>query len=382
MRASPVPRLSPLEVAAGFPIGAAAPTPSTEVPAGGPVAALEDAMLPALQRGPCVVSFSGGRDSSAILALATRLARREGLAVPVPVTLRFPEAPAADESAWQEQVVRHLGLIEWERVEVTDELDLVGPVAGVVLRRHGLLWPPNTHFHQPILDRARGGAVLTGIDGDGLFASWRWARPARIVRGRLRPQSSDLPRMLLASAPTTLRGAVERRRPPIALRWLSARGQADLDEVRAEERASEPARWDRWIDWYARRRSLRMVIEGLRLLAGDVDVLPVHPFADPRFLGTLARDRRWGGIGDRTRAMELLCGDLLPQEVVQRGSKAGLDVPFWNRHSRAFARAWDGDGAGELVDARALRDEWRSATPHACASTLLQAQWLDARPSR
>src|SRR5687768_13796753 len=52
--------------------------------------ALEQAVLVGLMRPPCVVSFSGGRDSSAVLAIAAHVARREGLPLPIPVSLRFP----------------------------------------------------------------------------------------------------------------------------------------------------------------------------------------------------------------------------------------------------------------------------------------------------
>src|SRR4029453_2177355 len=71
-----------------------------------PVRALEDATLPALERPPCVVSFSGGRDSSVVLAAAVRAARREGLPAPIPLSAQNPECPKADESRWQEMVIR------------------------------------------------------------------------------------------------------------------------------------------------------------------------------------------------------------------------------------------------------------------------------------
>ena len=71
-----------------------------------PLAALEEAILPALQRPPCLVSFSGGRDSSGVLAAAVRAARRDRLAPPVPVTLRVSNAPMAEASVWRHQPVR------------------------------------------------------------------------------------------------------------------------------------------------------------------------------------------------------------------------------------------------------------------------------------
>ena len=67
-----------LEVACGMVFGFTPPESLPE-PAADPLEALEEAILPALQRAPCLVSFSGGRDSATVLAAAVRLARREGL---------------------------------------------------------------------------------------------------------------------------------------------------------------------------------------------------------------------------------------------------------------------------------------------------------------
>ena len=87
-------------------------------------------MRPALVDGPCYVTFSGGRDSSAVLAAATALARREGHALPIPVTRVYPDLPDTDESDWQRAVVDHLGLTEWVRLELRDgESDLLGAAA-------------------------------------------------------------------------------------------------------------------------------------------------------------------------------------------------------------------------------------------------------------
>ncbi|MFL5910985.1 MAG: asparagine synthase-related protein, partial [Gaiellaceae bacterium] len=93
-----------------------------------PLEALERALLPALARPPCGVAFSGGRDSSALLAAAVRAARRAGLEEPVAVTLRFPGRARAEESRWQELVARAVGLERWEILEIGDELDFVGPL--------------------------------------------------------------------------------------------------------------------------------------------------------------------------------------------------------------------------------------------------------------
>jgi asparagine synthase (glutamine-hydrolysing) len=147
-----VSELPALEIATGIVFGAPA-RPAPLDASQPPSAALAAAVRPAVLRGPCYVSFSGGKDSSAVLAAAVAVARREGLADPVPVTIRAADEPLSDESEWQERVLAHLGLGDWIRVEVRDELDAVGPYAARALERHGLLWPFNVHFHAPMLSR-------------------------------------------------------------------------------------------------------------------------------------------------------------------------------------------------------------------------------------
>jgi len=79
-----------------------------------------------------VVAFSGGRDSSLLLAVAADLAAREGLEPPIALTFRYPGDPAADESSWQEFVVAHLRAahlpFEWVCRDITTELDVIGPL--------------------------------------------------------------------------------------------------------------------------------------------------------------------------------------------------------------------------------------------------------------
>ena len=377
--------LTPLEIAAGFPIGLDPSTPPLPEAGEGddPVVALERAVLVGLSRPPCLVSFSGGRDSSAVLAVATDVARREGLPLPVPMTLLFPRAPEADEADWQAGVIEHLGLDEWIRLEFDDDLDLVGPVAAGVLRRHGLVWPPNSHFHVPILERARGGSVLTGIDGDGLFANWRWARVAGVLGRQLRPEPRDVLRIGLALSPRPVRSLHARRSADAPLPWLTPEAARRLARAWAGPAAAEPLRWDRRVKWWVGLRSLRMVVRTFSLLAADADVAAVHPLADPGFLAALARAGGWWGLGNRTAIMRSLFAGVLLDEVLARPTKARLDGPTWNRHSRAFVAAWDGEGLDEtLVDPAALRRAWSNGTPHAAGSTLLQALWLRADAAR
>ncbi len=111
-----LPPLDPLEVSSGLPFGPrrAPPTEVDPRPSAPPAETLEEILLQALQQPPVVVAFSGGRDSAAILAKATQVARANGFEDPIPHTLRFPGAPRTSEEDWQELIIRHLGLRELE----------------------------------------------------------------------------------------------------------------------------------------------------------------------------------------------------------------------------------------------------------------------------
>jgi asparagine synthetase B (glutamine-hydrolysing) len=375
-------RLTALEVAAGVPSGGDPHAPSLPPsrPNDTPREALERAIIVALKRPPCLVSFSGGRDSSAVLATAVHAARRNGLRLPIPVTLRFPTAPETDESAWQDRVVGHLGLDDWVRLEFNDELDLVGPIARRVLQSHGLVWPSNAHFHVPILEAATGGSLLTGIDGDVLFGGWRWVRAASVLAGSARPEPRDALRIGLALAPTPLRRLVERRRARVGLPWLRPLAARALGRSWAMEAAQEPLRWDARVRWWASRRYLRVNLWTFDLLAGDADAHVVHPLADPEFLTAVSRAGGRSGWGDRTQIMRMLFGDLLPEEVLTRVSKAVFDQVFWSSSSRSLIEHWQGEGVDpELVDPAALYLAWSSPRPPALTSSLLQAAWLASR---
>ena len=158
--------LMPLEIASGLVFGFT-PHVSPPVPDGDDVPtareALECAILPALDRAPCLMSFSGGTASSAVLAVAVQLARREGLELPVAATNRIEGLVGPQEAARQEQVIIRLGLTDWIRFDFDDELDLVGPVAMRVLRRHGFLWPSHAHVSVPLIEWAAGGSLITGL---------------------------------------------------------------------------------------------------------------------------------------------------------------------------------------------------------------------------
>jgi Asparagine synthase len=380
--------LSPFEIASGIVFGA------RSEPAEGPDAAdwyeqlqpleaLEWEILPALLRPPCLVSFSGGRDSAAVLAVATMLARREGLPAPVPATNVFPAAPAAGETRWQELVIRHLGLSDWIRIEHGDELDLIGPYAERVLSAHGLLWPSNVHFHLPLLDAASGGSMLTGVGGDELFAAARRLRTAAVLSRAVRPEPRDVLSLGFTFAPRAVRQAVIARREPMTAVWLPRRGRKLATALVATETAAEPRRLQQRLAWWRRLRYLHVGLAALELTAQDTGVLLVHPLLAPRFWSAVATVAAPDGFGTRGEGMRALFGELLPEEILKRSAKAQFDDAFWTARSRAFARIWDGSGVPrEWVDTGALARHWRTEHPLPQSFTLLQAAWLASTTHR
>jgi hypothetical protein len=348
-----------------------------------PRAALERAVLPALRRTPCLVSFSGGRDSSAVLAVATRLARREGLPDPVPATNVFPKAEDSTEAQWQERVIEHLGIRDWIRFEHVDELDLVGPYAQRVLRRHGLLWPANTHFHLPLLDAARGGSLLTGVGGDELFGALRGRRNDAVRARAVRPVARDVLRLGFERAPHAVRRARIARRLDIAAPWLTPQARRLAGKLVAADAATEPGQLQRRLTWSRRARYLAVGLGALELTARDTQVRVLHPLFDADFWIATGRLAAPAGFASRGEAMRTLFGDVLPGESLARTSKAQFDEAFWTTRSREFAAGWDGsDVPGEWVDPDALARHWRLPRPLAQSFTLLQAAWLASAEQR
>lgn len=377
-------RLTPLEELWAIPLGPDPHTPSLAIGEHpqSPRTALEAAVIPALQRPPCLVSFSGGVDSSSVLAVAAHVARREGLPAPVPITNRFPGLQETDEAQWQERVVSHLGLDDWLRPEWHDELDAVGPIAADVLRRHGLLFPFNSFFHSPMLERAAGGSLLTGIGGDELFTRLARRVAARVLYERQLPGVRELRRLAFELSPRPVRAAVEVWRDEFfdLFHWVRKPQRRELLHAWTDWQSRGPLRNDRLLQehWW-RSRMLQCTLASARALAGDFDVLIAHPLADPDVLRALAQAGSALGVGRgaRSRGVKQLVGDLLPRETLERRDKTTFDGAFWNEHARAFVAQWDGSGVDTArVDVDALRAEWSKEFAYPQSFIQLQRAWL------
>ena len=350
-----------------------------------PRRAFENAIMPAVASAPCFVAFSGGRDSSAVLAVATELARREGLPDPIPVTEVYPAVPESDESAWQHLVLDHLDLHEWLRIELVEGNDYLNPHASESLKTRGLIWPPALHAKPAILSRLGSGSLLTGEGGDEVLGRRRGAQVSRLWRRGKRPDVTALRSAAGALAPEPIR----RRRVLASLNestmqpWISAEVRMRHHRLLAADWASEPLGTARSLEWLLARRSAAAASHNYGTLAAEFGLALREPFLDPSFVRSFARHTGRWGFASRTEAMRVLFGDLLPDAIVTRRSKAYFNRAFMGAATRSFARTWDGAGVDpELVDCDVLRAEWLSDMPSAISSLLLQAAWLGSnRPS-
>ena len=331
-----------------------------------------------LARGPTYVAFSGGRDSSALLATTTVAARRHGLPDPIPITLRFTDVPSTAEESWQQAVVDRLGLSRWDVIEIAEELDLLGEIARTALLAHGLMWPPNAAFLVPMLERARGATLVTGIDGDGMFGGWRWHRAQAVLHRRVRPIPRDAARVALAVAPPAARRVLM---PALALSratpWLRPGAQAELDARVRRDAAAEPRRWPGRLALQRRARWIHFATQAYDTLAVPRQVAIANPILDGRFLSALACAGGPAGFGDRNAVMRAVFGQILPETVLSRRSKAEFGAAIWRTQARAFADQWDGTGVDtERVDPVRLRQAWDAPSPLYGSILQLHIAWL------
>ena len=372
-------KLTPLEIAAGLPLGIhPEPEPLPDVGDITPLAAFEDVVRAALQRPPCVVTFSGGRDSAAILAIAARIARDETLEPPIAVTVLFEGGLGTGEATWQERVIAHSRVERWIRLTVGEEIDFVGPVARPLIKRYGVVHPPHFPFFWLPVQYARQGSMLTGFGGDSVIGGWLPAHAAEVIAGRAWPRPSDLPVFAFAVAPPFVR----RRAMQIRITrpvWLKRQAFKDFIALRIEEFASRPLARNSFLAWEARRRRNAVTESTLARLGADVGATVFHPLHDPRFVAALARDFGARGVGDRTSVMRRIFADDLPDDVLARTGKANFAVAYFRKHTREFARRWDGIGLDdELVEPELLRKAWLDWIPDPRSALALQAAWLSS----
>lgn len=320
--------------------------------------------------GPSFVLFSGGRDSSAVLAIASLVARREGLPLPIPVTARHPHSPESDETCWQEMVLDHLGIRDRVVLEFAGEQRILGDAARASLARHGVLWPASVHVQGPILSQLGTGSVMTGEGGDFVLDGLRMG-DIRLPFHRGRPRRWEVRRAVAAATPT--RFAIRRSFDPPP--WLTPRGRSVFEL--AIKRNTNSHLW--WNQQVLHVFDAPFVIVGEA--GGDLVFaehgLDHHPlFTHPRFVSALAREGGLLGFGSRTQVFRRLVGDLLPDAVISRPTKASFNSARWGADEIDFANRWDGSGIDpEWVNRELLRTDWLSGRPSSAGAFLMQVAW-------
>ncbi len=352
-------QLDELEQAVGSPLGFDLSTPKLGAPLSSARAALESVILEALRHEPCVISFSGGRDSSAVLCVAMSLAERHGLAPPIPVTLRFPDAPASDETVWQERIIDELRCPEW--IRITPDGSLAGAIAQRVLGRHGVLFPVNAFLHDPILEVAAGGSLLSGIGGDELLDSSA-DRISVVSRSPRSFRRTDIRTIGDEILPGRRRRLGERF--VAGLSWLTPEARAAAADRAGEALGRLSHRWNTALGQWTADRYFQAVTSTIVALGADHAVSVRTPFLDPRVLAAVASEAGPTGFTSRAAALDELVGDVMPAWLRERTSKAVFDEALVGRQFVQIAAKWNGGGINhDLVDAARLRAEWESGTP-------------------
>ena len=265
-----------------------------------------------------------------MLAIAVQLARREGLELPVPATIRMRGSANGDESVLQERVVIRLGLTEWIRLQLEEEFDLVGPVATAALRRHGFLWPSDAYLWTPLLEWAFGGSLITGVGHSSAVGE-----PPAFVYRDLRPSP-----------------------------WLRPSAKRDVRTLWMGDAAARRRRAQRDLGWWLRLRQVRARIDLLRRLGAARRVEVCNPLLDPGFLAALA------ALPERSEPEPVLLEGLRPA----RSTPTVWAVALWGAASRELAAGWHGEDVDQnLVDIDALALNWSLSQPDPRTYLLLQS---------
>lgn len=375
-------RLSPLEKALGLPIEQNRYRPADSRPE-----LLEESAREALEgviedaivsgNGHLAVMFSGGRDSSAVLAVATAVCRRLGADDPLPVTATYPQDPDTDEWDWREVVLKHLGLSKAVEIEITTERRMLSSRTLASLDSWGVVWPPAVYTQSLYFGSAPRAVFLTGEGGDGVLEGGR-ITPLTLVRQDFPRVSRSLLRSAAeALAPDVVHQAFERRAfvNGRSLPWLRTTKRQVI--ARSLDFRRDPLHWGTGRFRVAGQRSVQLVVANSRFAAKLVGTDLRHPLLDDRFVAAIARDGgKWGYRG-RTDVFRHLFGDLLPDRILARTTKAAFNTSRWGDDERDFAAGWTGQGIDlDLIDPDFLRNEWSGHSPHPVAQFLIHEAWL------
>ncbi len=373
--------LDMVELVSGMVLG---PDPDVPVPQrhGDPRTVLEEVLLEPLAKAPCGIAFSGGRDSSGLLGAATAAARRHGLPDPVPITFRFPGVDATVEDGYQEAVVRHLGLDEWIRIEPGESLDVLGDASTSLTARYGVLFPGNIHILVPLLEPFRGGALLTGAGGDEMLGGNPHYDLVRMLSGRRLPDKALLRQVAKRVVAPGRDRERSRRSAEAHLTWLVPEVRRQVAETYARNEKDPWSAATRLTAGMYPNRYIHRTQRDMAVVAAGYAATLAHPFLDPRFVGAMAGHVGRTGYRDRAGVMTFMFGDVLPEQVNRRSTKARFDDVFWTRRSAERVGHLPVEVLADYVDPVALRELWASDRPKGNTSLIVKYLWQRTAPER
>lgn len=299
------------------------------------------------------VLLSGGLDSSAIAAVATR--RPEP--VRASVSAVFPEHPSADETGLIDTTTRALGLSSL-RAEVHAGGGVLRAAAELVDRWALPPVTPNGVFWLPLLRAARAAGIdvlLDGQGGDELFGLSPFLLADRLRRGDLtgalrlvdrvpgaggHARSSDKLEWLVGYG---VKGALG---PNVERALRRARGRGDgapeylapalraalarRDAPEAYKRTGGPRWWAHLVDAVVEGPGPALAFDDIRRRDALCGVRSRHPIVDVDLVELvlgLRPELAYDGERSRPLLRGAVAGDL-PDEVRLRAPKSSFDAPF------------------------------------------------------
>ena len=213
---------------------------------------------------PLYVEFSGGCDSSVVLAAAAEACRSSSHDPPLPVTFRFPDLTETHETRYQELVLGFLGITDGI-VKTNPDLDLLGPGPQQALRDLGAVWPPALLTRADIWRSLAPGVLLTGEGGDEVFGPRRLgALPEIKAKICARDLRSALRELAFMVAPVPLRAQMIERQNRFGwdLPWLNEELRSEAIQKGSREAAREPLSARRWVTYYLGSPSVETHVSG------------------------------------------------------------------------------------------------------------------------
>lgn len=320
------------------------------------------------------VAFSGGRDSSAVLAVAATVARREGFPPPIALTYVWPAISSVDESTWQQIVLQKYPEVTQACISVTDEFDLLGSAARTHLERRGLIWPFTAHSADSLHSSAADGVLLDGEGGDELFGPTR-LRILKNIR-RFRPHPDLAPMLGAALLPAQLRRHANQC--TVGRPWLRGATGKRITAALARELDETPLSAAREIASVPQRRGGRMARANIAAEARRHGVLRMSPLLDPLVVGAVAQRAGFLGWANRTEAMKDVFADVVPDAVLSRTDKPNFSDALWGPSTMKWLSQWDRRSGVDpsTVSISALVEQWSRRTPHVGTAMLAQAAWM------